>query len=201
MKKGFYIVFFVLLYSSIYPQDNQFGLRLQAAFNSNGTGVGGGIQFTGNIDSTSSFRLLLEYSTVTLATSIKDNDPIVRAGSHELLQIKAQYLYYFTGRIYHLGAGIGYFNYALGPGSSGMSDEVYHISSQQLANTIGFDIILGTNMSDKVSAEINYIISFPELSSRVTRLDIGGDFYTKTQTVNMSTVYLNLIFSFNTQDL
>jgi hypothetical protein len=196
--RKFIIIALILLYSNIHSQWSYFGAKFQAAFNTHGAGVGAGIHFTGHIDSTSSFRLLLEYSTVTIGSGISDNRPIVRAASYELLQFKAVYFYYFPERKYHIGAGLGYFTYSLGPGSSGMSDVGEHISIQELDDTIGFDLIIGATLSELISAELNYVFSFPELSSRVIPLDIIAEPYTRTQTVNMNTIYLNLVFSIST---
>jgi len=203
MKKGFYIVIFILLHSSIYSQNNQLGVRIQGvyAYNTSGLGFGAGLHYAYHINPTSTLRLLIEGNYIRMPDGSSKRSPLVSALDYESYQFQLQYLYFFPGKEYYIGAGIGKFNYHLNGDHSSRFHETYYARDQEIGNTFGFDILVGATLSKLLSAEINYIFSYPELSSTVKRFDINENFFTITETVNMSSIYLNIIFSINTIDL
>lgn len=203
MRKLIFIIICLVFYSNTHSQESYFGARLQAAVNSYGSGVGGGLHVVTNINCISSVRLLFEGGIITLNRPSKENYPLVTLVDYQLYQIKAQYLHHFPINEvtkWYVGAGIGGHFYDTGMQHHGILDGQY-TSEQSLGNTVELDIILGIRVSEHVNAEVNYNFSYPELTSNISEQTGEYVSYKSTRTVNMNTVYLNLIFSVSTLDL
>lgn len=194
MKKGFYIVTFILFSTSIYSQDSQLGLRLHSGFNNyTNIGLGIGAHYLLNTTETSSFRFIIEGDILFL----DESSPIVQKDDLLMqLQSKLQFLFFTSAeRLYYGGVGVVYSIFEAQGSDMAAETPSGYLTSEQLNSSFGVDLFMGFRVNELISFEMDYVFIKPELTWEIYPYS-GEDSYNESKKINLSTLYINLIFSF-----
>lgn len=188
------ILFALILLSTLLPaQNNKLGGKISIGVIPLTFGVG--LNYLYNISNIFALRSNLDANINFHSESIKlygsDNIYIVNIGCQGLIKPLN------TSKAFYLGVGIGYY-IITGDNAAGNAPDIGDgwVVSEEISNSIGFDLIAGVTPTDFLAIEFNYLLLFPNQILTISDWNTN-ELSKKEQTLNLSSIRLNFIFAFS----
>ena len=187
------LVILILVSTLVQGQSHKLGGKISIGVVPLTFGVG--LNFFYNLSSMFALRTNLDANTNFHSESVKlyksDNVYILNIGCQGLIKPLN------TGKSFYLGAGLGYY-FITGDNAGGNAHDLGNgwVVSEEISNSIGFDLLAGVTPSDFSAIEFNYLLLFPTQILIISDWDTN-EFSKKEQILNLSSVRLNFIFAFS----